>query len=539
MPRDGLTVAAPGGAVPLRLLLLGALFVAELVALVLVFQIAAPLECRQTEAEAACRALRGSVLRAFCLAVALGLYLSSRRAARARFVAMTAARATRLPWALLHAGGLAAAFLPMLLTPPEALNARFADLLPLLAGGALAITVGALGLLAAPRDWAAWLRAEPWGLLALVFAALLLPDLAHWLEPIWYWNTLAQITFVAVSLALLAVSDDVEVWPELAIIGTDGFNVNIAPQCSGVEGFVLMAAFLALYAALFREQVRMGRFWIVVLPLALLASWSFNVLRIAALILIGAHVSPELALNGFHSFAGWLAFTVLAILVLVVVNRVPWLQRDRAAAVMSGPPLAEDETAALILPFVAFMLSSLAVQAFFTTPALGFPLQAAAMLAALLWLRGPLPVLLAGRPEGIAVAAGLLVGLGWVAGAPAAAPPEPALTALAPALAALWVAARLAGTAILVPVVEELFFRGYVLARLDRGGPVWRALAVAVSTASFAALHDRWLAAALAGLVFAAVYLRRGRLVDAVAAHVVANAVVAAAALWQGDWRLI
>ncbi|KPQ21228.1 MAG: hypothetical protein HLUCCA24_01415, partial [Rhodobacteraceae bacterium HLUCCA24] len=93
MPRDGLTSELPGAAIPLRLLVLGGLFLAELVTLVLVFQISAPLECRQTEAEAACRALRGSVLRALCLAVALGLYLSARRTARVRFVAMTAVRA--------------------------------------------------------------------------------------------------------------------------------------------------------------------------------------------------------------------------------------------------------------------------------------------------------------------------------------------------------------------------------------------------------------------------------------------------------------
>lgn len=535
----GLTTVPPGGAIPLRLLLLGGLFLAELVALVLVFQLFAPLECRLTEAEAACLALRGSVLRALCLAVALGLYLSARRATRARFVAMTRARTTRPAWVLLHLAGLAAAFLPMLLTPAGALNARFADLLPILAIGATAIALGGLGLMAAPRDWVDWLRAEPKGLVALVGAALLLPDIARWLEAIWYWNALAQLTFVGVFFALSAVSDGVEVWPDAAVIGTDGFNVNIAPQCSGVEGFVLMAAFLALYAALFRDQLRIGRFWIVVLPLALLASWLFNILRIAALILIGAHVSPDLAVNGFHSFAGWLSFTLLAITVLIVANKVTWLQRDGVVSAASGPSLAADETAALILPFVAFMLSSLAVQAFFVAPALGFPLQAAAMLVMLLWLRRPIPALLTGRPEGVALAAGVAVGLGWVAGAPPSGTPDPALATLAPALAALWIAVRLIGTVVLVPLVEELFFRGYVLARLDRGGPLWRALALGVSTAGFAALHDRWLAAALAGLVFAAVYLRRGRLVDAVAAHVAANAVVAAAAAWRSDWTVI
>ena len=54
-----------------------------------------------------------------------------------------------------------------------------------------------------------------------------------------------------------------------------------------------------------------------------------------------------------------------------------------------------------------------------------------------------------------------------------------------------------------MPLVEELLFRGYLLARIDRGGPALRVLAIVVSSALFAAMHDRWLVALLAGVVFA------------------------------------
>jgi len=98
---------------------------------------------------------------------------------------------------------------------------------------------------------------------------------------------------------------------------------------------------------------------------------------------------------------------------------------------------------------------------------------------------------------------------------------------------------RLIGTVLLIPVVEEMFFRGYILARLDRGGMVWRIIAVVASSLLFAALHGRWLAAGIAGVIFALVMLRRGRVTDAVVAHMVANAVVAAAALLMLDFSLI
>lgn len=67
----------------------------------------------------------------------------------------------------------------------------------------------------------------------------------------------------------------------------------------------------------------------------------------------------------------------------------------------------------------------------------------------------------------------------------------------------------------------------------------WRLVALAVSSALFGLMHGRWWDAALAGLVFGLLALWRGRLADAVWAHVMANAVVALVALLRGDWALI
>ncbi|HET7409755.1 MAG TPA: CAAX prenyl protease-related protein, partial [Paracoccaceae bacterium] len=108
---------------------------------------------------------------------------------------------------------------------------------------------------------------------------------------------------------------------------------------------------------------------------------------------------------------------------------------------------------------------------------------------------------------------------------------------------AAWAVCRLLGTALVVPVVEELLFRSYLVEKLDlraRLGPILGlTLAVAVSTALFAALHDRWIAAAMSGLVFAGFALRRGRITDAIWCHAAANAVIGIYALISGQWSLI
>jgi CAAX prenyl protease-like protein len=96
-----------------------------------------------------------------------------------------------------------------------------------------------------------------------------------------------------------------------------------------------------------------------------------------------------------------------------------------------------------------------------------------------------------------------------------------------------------------VPIAEELAFRGFLLRRLasaDFESVGWRTFSWApflISSAAFGLLHgERWLAGTIAGAVFALAQLRRGRIGDAIIAHSVANALVAAWVLIGGDWKL-
>ncbi|HET8724948.1 MAG TPA: CAAX prenyl protease-related protein, partial [Anaeromyxobacteraceae bacterium] len=139
---------------------------------------------------------------------------------------------------------------------------------------------------------------------------------------------------------------------------------------------------------------------------------------------------------------------------------------------------------------------------------------------------------------------GLAVGVGWVAVAGGDDRPlGDALRQLSPSGRTAWLAVRITGSVLVVPLVEELAFRGFLLPWLvspdfeSVPARSWNWPAVLVSSLAFGAIHQHWVLGALAGLIFAAVKLRRGRLSDAVLAHAVANAVVAAAAL-SGRWSL-
>jgi CAAX prenyl protease-like protein len=128
---------------------------------------------------------------------------------------------------------------------------------------------------------------------------------------------------------------------------------------------------------------------------------------------------------------------------------------------------------------------------------------------------------------------------------------DPATPRIAAALAGLsaggrlcWIAFRVAGSVLTVPLAEELAFRGYLARWLIDSDfekvPFGRftAFSLVVSSLAFGLLHQRWILGTFAGLLFAAATIRRGRLSDAVVAHATANALLSAFVLLTGNWGL-
>jgi hypothetical protein len=108
----------------------------------------------------------------------------------------------------------------------------------------------------------------------------------------------------------------------------------------------------------------------------------------------------------------------------------------------------------------------------------------------------------------------------------------------------LWprIAVRWVGAALLVPLMEELFWRSFVMrwidsARFEAVDPrQTSAKAVVLSTFLFMLAHTLWLAAILAGLAYAWLYRRTGRLWVPVVAHAVTNGVLGAWVIATGQW---
>ena len=515
--------------------LLAVLFLAELICLAAAYQFLVQIECRQTNAMGVCEALKSLVARAIVIFAVGGVLLSARPAARSRFLGEAVLQGWC--WPALHGAGLALMCVPFVIAAGGGLLAAFGIALWLWGLGAVAAILGGLFWLAPPVAWRQLARDLGSLGAGVLLVAALIPDVAEAVRPIWDWSVLTLLTFRAVAVFLQAFADVSVADPASYVIGIQGFAVHISRQCSGVEGLALVTAFVGIYAVIFRQNLRLWRFLLVVLPLALLASWLLNVVRIGVLILLGAFVSPDLAVNGFHSYAGWLFFTLLALGLVAAVQQVRWLHR--AAAGNPPMPLRRDPLAAMILPFVLFMLISTLVSALAPHPELGYPVKALTLSLVLLAFV-PAYRALKWRLDPLSLGVGLVVGVVWLMTARAGDAGLAALLAsMTKASLISWIALRLLGTAVLVPLVEEMFFRGYLLTRLD--GPGWprRVLAIAVSATAFAAMHGRWIEAFAAGVLFAMLALRQGRVTDAVQAHIAANALIGAVAVIRGDFGLI
>ena len=102
---------------------------------------------------------------------------------------------------------------------------------------------------------------------------------------------------------------------------------------------------------------------------------------------------------------------------------------------------------------------------------------------------------------------------------------------------------RLAGAVLLVPVMEEIFWRSFLMRWFQH--PVFESVAparvglkaVVLATFLFVLAHTLWLAAIVAGLAYAWLYIRTGKLWTAVIAHAVTNGVLGVWVLATGNWQ--
>jgi exosortase E/protease (VPEID-CTERM system) len=336
--------------------------------------------------------------------------------------------------------------------------------------------------------------------------------------------------------------------PETSRLGTPGFSVTIDPACSGYEGIGLLWIFLGTYLWVERRDFRFPRA-LVLFPIGTVLVGLANCLRIAALVVIGTRVSPAVALGGFHSQAGWIAFLAVSLGLLAAARRVAFL---RAADALPETDAGPNPASPYLAPLFAILATAMLTGAFSDGFDRYYPLRVLTAAAVFWSFRDRY------RSHGwpcswdwpsAAIGSGVFVL--WMALEPTAAvsdaasrPTERGVMSLPLAWSTTWVLFRIVGAVVTVPLAEELAFRGYLMRRLVapefEAVPAGRFTAWSVLACSvlFGVLHGRWFAGTLAGLAYGWAFARRGKLGDAVLAHATTNALIAAWVLVMGQWSL-
>lgn len=372
------------------------------------------------------------------------------------------------------------------------------------------------------------------------------------------WGPAARTTFHIVRTMLHPLLPQLQSDPDTLVLGTARFAVQIAEVCSGLEGIGLLLAFCAGWLWLFRRDYYFPRA-LLIIPIGVVVIFLLNAVRIAALVLIGNAGFERVAMLGFHSQAGWIAFNLTAFGIAVLANRSPWMSRaarQAAGAVAAAPggtapggaaPRTANPTAAFLVPLLVILAAGMISHAVTADFEYLYPLRLAAALAAL-WLYRKSYAELDWRSSWRGPAVGAGVFLLWAGAAALMTHPvgRPAgLEAMPAPLATVWIVCRVLAAVITVPVAEELAYRGYLLRRLV--APRFEAVplsavrwpALAVSSLAFGIMHGAlWLPGVLTGAAYGTLAMRTGRLGESVVAHGTTNALLAGYVMAFGQWQL-
>jgi exosortase E/protease (VPEID-CTERM system) len=358
---------------------------------------------------------------------------------------------------------------------------------------------------------------------------------------------LARYTFNAVSWALSVVYAETVNDAASLRVGTPAFSVIVSPQCSGYEGVGLIVAFLSVYLWLSRKDLRFPHA-LILLPLGAVTIWLANAIRIVVLIAIGAAGWQAVALGGFHSQAGWIAFNTIALGFVFLTNRFGFFMTTAGSASAPRESAGDegDATMAYLGPFIAITATAMLTGAMAAGFDWLYPVRVVAA-AAVLWAYRKHYAHPRWSYSWWSFAIGFVTFVIWIALTPADSHRNAGWPAAMESIplhwAAAWMLFRIIGYVITVPLAEELAFRGFLTRRLQHadfqslpaGAFSWPSFVI--SSVLFGAFHGSlWLPGTIAGMLFALALYRRRSLGDAVWAHATTNALLAVYASATGRW---
>jgi CAAX prenyl protease-like protein len=213
--------------------------------------------------------------------------------------------------------------------------------------------------------------------------------------------------------------------------------------------------------------------------------------------------------------------------------------------------LAASPTRARVVPFVLFVVLTFCQGHFGEEPRYWLYLAKTIVGAWMIWEMWPLVTEMRWAVSAEAIGVGVGVFVMWVGldrfypklSRPIAPWNPHAQFGHNSALAWVFIYGRILGSSLVVPPLEETFYRSFIYRYLIKSDFLTvplnqlRWLPLLMTAALFGFSHYEWLAGILCGLAYHWLVIRKNRLGDAMTAHAITNLLLGLWAVWRGDWH--
>lgn len=322
-----------------------------------------------------------------------------------------------------------------------------------------------------------------------------------------------------------------------AVITGGSFFGEVAPGCAGYEGVSFIVLFMIIFYPYLRKAFNRIEFFLV-LSVCVAVVFLMNSIRMAILMYVGEHISPEVAIGGFHTNFGMLTLVIVSIICMVSVWIKSNFDSSNKIQIEENHTLSKkfnDETV-MIMPLVMLLSTSLITGIASSKFNWLYPVPIVFAAIACFPIRSKIYSF---RPHRLYIPSlvGLIVFFIWIYLIPRDANYEVEfienLNTYGQGVAVIWILFRILGSSLVVPVVEELAFRGalwdIIIEKLTIDiSPNSKKIVSLLSTSlAFGYLHEDMVAATIAGISYGLLRFFYNNKSYPIIAHVTTNFLIA------------
>jgi len=355
-----------------------------------------------------------------------------------------------------------------------------------------------------------------------------------------------NITFELVSTFLNMFFDNATMNINDLSIGTDNFLIYIGHPCSGSVGinlFLLMAGVIYFSEHSRYSTSKFG--FLILISFGFMLSFIGNALRIFLLIVIGDLGYGEIALQGFHSSAGIFFFLALISCFLycyALINT----KKPPSLAFKHKHFLEVNDVYPYVFPFMVWLLLGILSRVFYFYWDWGYAIRVV-LFFYIIWLfKDWAKKNLKLSNYFIAVIAGLEIGLIWLYFMQENQVDNNFHYFLSShsLVISSWLILKVIGFIVIVPVVEELFFRGFLSRALIRfefkSIPLgqFSFYSFIGSAIAFSLLHQNYYLAFFVACILNYILMKTKSLGAVILCHAIANATICVYIIYFNRWDI-